>query len=792
MVNRTLNNCVCVCLLVVLGASIGRGAEDIGIINAHLGVAKAPRFKGECWANLAITIRNKGSQANAEVQFMPLSAGFARSTTFFRKQIVVPAQAEIEFAFPVLTQFDEKFLIELFVNGVEVDKQQFSASLVGTSDPMVLILDDGVTGYSYFKDLKIENRKFVLTLAQSRDLPEYWEVLDAINLVVVGDADPRKFQQSQIDSLRSWVEGGGILVVSTDERWERLRGTFLEDWLPVRMYGARPIDSLEPLGLRYGKPITMNENLMMCEAMPSSGRVLFKLQDLPLVAYRQMGLGAVVFSAVRLDSATLARWAGLSSLWEEIYTLRERPIEVRRTTLEKQREQMLSNITGLPVPTPHLIALFLIAYIAVVAAIFILLRMRRKLEWAWCSLLIVSPLTAVIYHSRGQSNRQEFKSTLNEISLVRMNAVPSVSKPTTTTGWIESYHALYSDKEAVYNLRAVTADSLMAQGSIAAETSQAVVPSINVMAGDTVVVQKMRVNEGGLQCFKSFSTRAFEGGIESSLVWGANGLEGEIRNGLGFPLQNAVVLLNRQLVSLKNIGVGESRSVHIADPKNARYEPIASMGGAMLDVTRKQILESLFSPLGNYNPAQDEPLLIGWGETPVSQITDEAGKLGQRGLALYMIALPFKRGEGDILVPKGACLVRISTALSFQKGQWTQMQGSASGSEIEIDYRIPPAIRDVAVTHIRGHFEIENPGSDMAASISAFDWTTDQWVAIGSERDFTLTEPWRYVLHPMGRVRLRLSVSPHRTNIPIGETPSLRAFKWRVQDVDIEIRGKLS
>jgi hypothetical protein len=780
-------------VLIVLGASVGRGAEEqIGIINARLGVAKAPRFKGECWAQLTVTIRNKGREANSEVQFTPLSVGFARSATFFRKQIVVPAQSEIEIAFPVLTQFDEKFLIELFVNGVEVDKQQFSASLVSISDPMALILDDGVTGYSYFKDMKIENRKLVLTIAQSRDLPEYWEVLSAINMTVLGDVDPRKFQQPQIDSLRSWVESGGILVVSTDERWERLRGSFLEDWLPVRMYGARPIDSIEPLGLRYGKPIEMHENLMMCESMPSSGRVLIKLQDLPLVAYRKMGLGVVVYSAVRLDSATLAHWAGLSSLWEEIFTLREHPIEVRRTVLETQREQMLSNITGLPVPTPQFVARLLVAYVAVVAIIFLLLRMRRKLEWAWCSLLVVAPVAAGIYHSIGQSTREEFKSTLNEISLVHMDAVPAPAKPGTSTGWIESFHSLYSDKEATYNIRAITADSLIAQGSMVAETSQAVVPSVNVMAEDTIVAQKMRVNEGGLQSFKSFSTRAFDGGVQSGLIWDVSGLRGEIRNDIGFPLQDAVVLFNRQLVPLKSIGAGESKLVQIADSKNARYEPIPSMGGAMLDVTRKRILENLFSPQGNYNPAQDEPLLIGWGEQPVSQITDEEGKLARKGLVLYVIALPYKKGEGDILIPKGVCLVRVSSALSFQKGKWVQMQGFASGSEIDVDYRIPPEVRDVAVETIRGHFEIENPGGDMATSVSAFDWTSGKWTPIGRERDFTLNEPWRYVLQPIGRVRLKLTVTAIRTKIPVGDTPSLRAFKWRVQDVDIEIKGKLS
>src|SRR5689334_21935431 len=100
MRNRFLNCCVVACLWLLFSAMGGAWAADIGIINARLGVAKAPRFKAECWAQLAVTIRNKGGEANAEVQYTPQTLGFARSSTFFRKKIVVPAQSELEFEFP--------------------------------------------------------------------------------------------------------------------------------------------------------------------------------------------------------------------------------------------------------------------------------------------------------------------------------------------------------------------------------------------------------------------------------------------------------------------------------------------------------------------------------------------------------------------------------------------------------------------------------------------------------------------------------------------------------------------
>lgn len=792
MVNRIAQTSFILC--VALFTSIAAAdTPEVTVINARLGVAKAPRFKAEYWAQLTVTIRNKGPQANAEVQYTPKSAGFARSTTLFRKAIVVPAQSEVEIAFPILTSFDEKFLIELFVNGTAVDKQEFSSSSVSVSDPLVVILDDGVTGYSYFKDLKIENRKVTLSIAQSGDLPSFWQVLDGVTMIVMGEIDMHRFQQAQIDTLDSWIRAGGILVVSTDERWEKLRGSFVEEWLPVRMYGARPIDSLAPLGERYGTPIAMHENLFFCEAMPASGDVLLTLQDLPLIAWHKRGLGAVVFAGVRLDSAPVGRWPGLSPMWEEIFTLRERPIEVRRTAFEAAREEMLSNITGLPVPRSAFVAQLLLAYLAAVAALFVIFRWRRHLEWAWIALLIVAPVAAGVYHTIGQAHRQEFRSTLNEISIVRMSGVPEshAAPPVRAGGWAESFHSLYSDREQTYHLRATDADVTIAQGAAPTESGGATIPSINVMAEDLIVADRMKVSEGGLQSFKTFTAREFPGGVVSKLAWGPGGLQGEIQNNLGFPLEDAMLLFNRQFLTLGTIPDGESRSMAIADGKNASFAPMTKLG-ASIEVTRKKILENLFTPAGNYNPAQDQPLLIAWSNQPVSEIADESGSLQKQGLTLYLVALPVQLKEGEILIPKGVCLARVQSALTFRNGQWVQMQGFASGSEVEIDFRIPPDARDIEVGSIRGRFEIENPGSDMSATIAAYDWSTGKWVDLGARNEFELADPWRFVVKPIGRVRLKLSVTAIRGKVPTGDQPSFRAFKWRVQDVDIEIRGKVS
>jgi len=778
-------------LLVLLTATHAPGAEDMTVINARLGVAKAPRFKTESWAQLTVTLRNKGGQADAEVLYTPLGAGFARTTTLFRKRIPVPAQSEIEIAFPVLVQMDEKFLVELFVNGVAVDKQQFNASAVSIADPLVLILDDGATAYSYFKDMRIENRKVSLSIAQSRDMPEYWEILDSLSAIILGDVDPRKFQQSQIETLRAWVEGGGTLIVSTDERWTRLRGSFVEGLLPVRMYGTRPIDAMESLGVRYGKPLVMHEDLQMCEAFPSSGNVLVSLQGLPLLAYHKLGLGTVVFSAVRLDSQSVVRWPGLAAMWEEIFTLRERPVEVRRTTLEAQREQMLSNVAGLPVPEPQFVAKLLLGYIVIVAAIFVAFRFRRRLEWAWCSLLLVAPVAAGIYHAKGKAARQEFKSTLNEISVVRMSGQLASEPPRSNLGWIESFHSIYSSEKASYNLRAETPDTIIAQGASTAETTETAVPAINTVAGDVVVAENILVNEGGLQSFKSFATRAYDGRIASGLAWGPQGLEGEVRNELGFPIEDAMVLFNRQLVEIKTLQPGDSRRVRIADPRNAQYTPFDAMGGAALDITRKQVIQALFTPLSNYNPAQDQPLFIGWAPFAVAQVNDDSGRLRRKGLTLLLVSLPCRRTEGDVLIPKGTCIARVASALTFRQGRWVPMAGFAAGGETDVEFRIPPDVRDVTVEEIRGRFEIENPGNDMQTKLEAFDWSMGAWVPIEAKTDFVLKDPWRFVLRPIGRVKLRIGASSLPGKLPVGDAPSLRAYKWLVRDIDIELRGKL-
>ena len=65
MRKRLFHVVLCFILLGMPARVKGFAESEITLINARMGISRSPRFKTDCWAQLAVTIRNKGAVADA-------------------------------------------------------------------------------------------------------------------------------------------------------------------------------------------------------------------------------------------------------------------------------------------------------------------------------------------------------------------------------------------------------------------------------------------------------------------------------------------------------------------------------------------------------------------------------------------------------------------------------------------------------------------------------------------------------------------------------------------------------
>lgn len=157
----------------------------------------------------------------------------------------------------------------------------------------------------------------VLTAIERRlPLPATSLEWTAIAYVLWDNLDPAKLDRSQQTALVDWLHWGGQLLISGPESLDRLRGSFLEPYLPTARGSTwtLPEDALAALHEErwlWDHPrLTMRRPWtgVRLEPLPGAEVTLKTPQGEPLLVERRAGAGRVVVSAFRLSQRELADW----------------------------------------------------------------------------------------------------------------------------------------------------------------------------------------------------------------------------------------------------------------------------------------------------------------------------------------------------------------------------------------------------------------------------------------------------------------------------------------------------
>ena len=167
------------------------------------------------------------------------------------------------------------------------------------------------------------------------DLPHSWLGYDSVQTVLMVTSDAElmdKISPRQIAALQSWVDNGGVLVVSASKNAEKLlaKGGLLESFCPGSFDGLTQYTSSNRLetfanseeqliakrGTAGGQPIPI------AALTEVRGKVLVEAgKKNPLIVNRAMGLGEVIFVGLDLDSERVTNWGGADALVGRLVTL---------------------------------------------------------------------------------------------------------------------------------------------------------------------------------------------------------------------------------------------------------------------------------------------------------------------------------------------------------------------------------------------------------------------------------------------------------------------------------------
>jgi len=283
------------------------------------------------------------------------------------------------------------------------------------------------------------------------DLPDQAVGLAALDLIVISDADTSALTERQRSALRTWVTGGGHLIVSGGAAWQATAAG-LDDLLPLTPTRTIIAATLAPLGEWLRLPPARIEaleqpSLLAIGDLATAGRILtLDAVGTPLIARRALAAGTVDYLAFDLGAAPLHGWDGLADLITALHTARPPvPGWARGFTDWPPLQNAVEILPGFdPLPALLPLLLFLAAYLLLIGPLnYWVLERLNKREWAWVTIPLIIGGFSVGAYTFGTSIRGT-DATLNQLSVIQSFPNESAARLDSAIGMLAPRRGQYT------------------------------------------------------------------------------------------------------------------------------------------------------------------------------------------------------------------------------------------------------------------------------------------------------------------------------------------------------------
>jgi len=769
-------------------------AQEAGAVTMNARILLQGHARTGSWAAIEVDLQNTGPSIQGELR---LDAG-SQSSARFSTEVTLPTgahQVYVLHAQPPTFQRTAK--VQLVVNEQVVDSVDVAYLVHDLGQLVVGVIAERPQALVSQIDLPANQMLGLapalipLSVADLPTRPEGWGTLDRL---VWQDIDSNQLSPEQLEAMRSWIAGGGRLVIVGGSAGIGTLSAFPDDLLPYRPTATVDLDPAVLTTLLGRTPADAAVLPAMAGTL-GSGRPLATAGDRVVAAELAYGSGAVTIYGFDPTTPWLAESKSVSALWTAAL-----PSRAGDGTLLQDDSQLVQAVYRLPnlalPPTAGLLAL-LAGYIVVIGPInYIVLRRldRRELAWVTMPVLVVGFAAAAFGYGavlRGTD------VAVNEVAIIR-------GAPDATEATAQVYFGVFSPTRSTYQVD-------LPQGALLASPMTTDFGSgaggfLDLVQGTgserpsqvrnlTVGTSSLRVVRAELPVAGPRMHVALT--LENSL------LTGTFQNASDKVLENVAVVLGSSSVVLGDVQPGATRPVRLPVRNNPFGTTLADqvVGASFDDTTEEGIRRSTrysmlnqltsgpFDMFGGSLPG-DRAVVLAFGSEQVLdlRIGDVAPR--RNGNVLYYVPVDIGiQGEvsftsdllrrsvvesdaqlfsedGPSFLSLGAGTATISyrpipfvgsfTVSGVRMSLGTGGNGLPGGGEtIEPLDSVPEPCADVTNTLPRGCAPRRD---DFLPEVELFDLERGEWARLPrmlESRGYTLADPERYVDAGTGQLLVR-------------------------------------
>ncbi len=629
------------------------------------------------WFGIAVDLQNDGPTVAGELRI----SGGADSRTRFGTPVELATGSRKQYLLYALPPtFGGNMTVELVSGSQVVAKSKVAIALHDQTQLVVGLVAENPARLVGQLDLLPNQNGLapVIVPLGTTDLPERVQAWAPLDRLIWQDVDAASLTPNQLAAMRTWIAGGGRLVIVGGTAPADVLTGFPDDLLPYRPTGLVDVD-----------PSTLTSVLGPIPAAATSvtafggdagqGRTLAMSGDRVVAADRTFGSGAVTLLGFDPATSWIADGDAVDvPLWRRLL-----PPRSGGTVSLVDDQTIVSAVTNLPslaLPPIGALLVLLLGYIVLIGPVnYLVLRSIDRREWAWVTVPIMIAVFTVGSFGIGALLRGS-DVILNEVAIVR-------GAPGTDAATTQSYLGIFSPSRATYQLR-VAGDALLAAPMNGDMFGGGGGSDLDVLQGDPSRVRDLSVGFGSLRTVRAEAS-ATGPTVTADLRLEDGHIKGTVTNKSNRTLIAPAIVLGSSASKLKDLAPGQSVDVNLALGSNlfngtALSDTVVGQfdwnGGQVTDsqqrtLIRRAVIDQLsFDPNTGINSglAGDSPTLLAWGTDPVVSAELVGAQVRHEANVLYEVPLPFRISgrntfSGDLL---RSSPIDVS-ANFFTKDPWT-------------------------------------------------------------------------------------------------------------------------
>lgn len=400
---------LCLLLLVPFGnASIVRAATK-PLIWMGATVGYSGYYKLEDWVPITLSIHHVGraTPANLVVKVNQRFANGRRADGKLQWSVKLPKDGWITEQISVPgSMLNQGASVDLVAGDETLDTVTLSGNAVSRVS-LVAVVTDSPQDTQFLAGSSSSSMPVLPVAVNPTAIPNSVDLLSGLSAVVITVPTLASLTKSQQSALHTWVELGGLLVVSGV-------GRSLSAWprMPLSEGTSRMV-SAQPLA-EFASETSIARGVEVSAAGISGSATLWAgTNQTPLLASESVGRGQIWQTAFSPMDPSLLGWGGDAQMWTSIFNdgtnVGTSGIPSLFTTSGALSLTSVGDaLAPLRVPSLSLFGIVFAAYILVAGpATFLLLRRWRKQTWAWAALPLLSGVTTVGIYVFGGSERPD-------------------------------------------------------------------------------------------------------------------------------------------------------------------------------------------------------------------------------------------------------------------------------------------------------------------------------------------------------------------------------------------------